>query len=321
MKSLGALVSLSGPPCQPSARLSRQGSTTLSRRGAPREFSEENLIKLSCFPKCYMDPLVIDRTMTLFDWIDIAATLDIDGVELYPGFFESFEPDYLDRVRNALEQARLQMPMFCSSPDFTIPDRQKRLQEVERHKKMMDVTASLGGRFLRTLSGQRYPDVSHEDGVKWVVECLNLLLEHAEKTDVVMTMENHYKDNYWTYPEFAQKLDVFLEIINKIDSPYFKVNFDASNSIIAGEDPITVLNSVKHRVATMHASDRYLKDGKLVHGITGGGMVDYNRVFEILKEIKFDGWISIEDGVNGLDELKESIAFVKGMIKKIAPEG
>jgi len=39
-----------------------------------------------------MDALCVTRTMTLFDWIDLAATLGVDGVEMYPGFFESFEP-------------------------------------------------------------------------------------------------------------------------------------------------------------------------------------------------------------------------------------
>ena len=29
--------------------------------------------------------------MTLFDWIELAGTLGVDGVEVYPGFFQSFE--------------------------------------------------------------------------------------------------------------------------------------------------------------------------------------------------------------------------------------
>ena len=72
-------------------------------------------------------------------------------------------------------------------------------------------------------------------------------------------MENHYKDNYWQYPEFAQKMDVFVEIVEQIDSPWFGVNYDPSNTILAGEDPLVLLERVKHRVVTMHASDRYLK--------------------------------------------------------------
>ena len=119
----------------------------------------------------------------------------------------------------------------------------------------------MGGRFCRVLSGQRRPEVSREQGVRWVVECIRELLDYAEGKKVVLAMENHYKDNYWKYPEFAQKSDIFLEIVNQIDSPWFGVQYDPSNTILAGEDPIGLLEKVKHRVATMHASDRFLKAG------------------------------------------------------------
>ena len=71
-------------------------------------------------------------------------------------------------------------------------------------------------------------------------------------------MENHYKDGTWRYPEFAQPEDVFLEIVEQIDSPYFGVQYDPSNAFVGGYDPIRFLEKVRHRVVTMHASDRYL---------------------------------------------------------------
>ena len=58
-------------------------------------------------------------------------------------------------------------------------------------------------------------------------------------------MENHYKDNYWQYPEFAQKMDVFVEIVEQIDSPWFGVNYDPSNTILAGEDPLGTARASK----------------------------------------------------------------------------
>ena len=143
-------------------------------------------------------------------------------------------------------------------------------------------------------------------------------------------MENHYKDGYWRYPEFAQDLDIFVEIINQIDSPWFGVNYDPSNAIINGEDPLEVLAAVKHRVVSMHASDRYLASGtleditqqdgslgyakNLKHGVIGKGLNDYDAIFSTLKAEGFDGWISIEDGENGMDELRESVSFLRAKI-------
>lgn len=286
--------------------------------------------KLSAFPKCYMDELCVTRSMSLFDWIDLAATLGVDGVEMYPGFFESFDRDYLDRIKQHLSERGLEAPMMCASPDFTIPDPEARRAEVEREKQMIDVTKHLGGRFCRVLSGQRREEVSHSDSVRWAVECITGLLDYAARRRIVLTMENHYKDGYWLYPEFAQRSEVFLEIIDQIDSDWFGINYDPSNALVAGDDPLELLDRVKHRVVTMHASDRYLISGTLEdlkqqdghagyaknlrHGIIGRGLNDYDAIFSALRGAGFDGWISIEDGDNGMDELRESVRFLRAKI-------
>ena len=94
-----------------------------------------------------------------------------------------------------------------------------------------------------------------------MVESIRELLEYAAQKGIVLALENHYKDNYWKYPEFAQHLDVFVEIVSQIDSPWFGVQFDPSNTLVAGEDPLDLLERVKSRVVTMHASDRHLMPG------------------------------------------------------------
>ena len=285
--------------------------------------------KLAAFPKCYMDQLCVDKTMTLFEWIDLAATLGVDGLEFYSGFLNE-DAEFLERVKAALDRHNLTMPMLCCSPDFTQPDPALLKREIEREKRMIEITASLGGRFCRVLSGQRRPGLRREAGVAQVVRVIKGLLPFAEKQGVVLTMENHYKDNYWQYPEFAQKMDVFVEIVDQIESPWFGVNYDPSNTILAGEDPLVLLERIKHRIVSMHASDRFLKSGtiedlrkeedsvgyasRLSHGVIGKGMNDYDAIFSTLNAVGFNGWISIEDGMNGMDDLRESVRFLRQKI-------
>ena len=142
---------------------------------------------------------------------------------------------------------------------------------------------------------------------------------HARDRGVTLIIENHYKDGYWQHPEFAQKMDVFCDLVARIHHPNFGVNYDPSNTILAGEDPLELLRRVKHRVVTMHASDRYLAEGtiedlrkeedslgyarRLRHGEIGKGMNDYDAIFSELAGVGFDGWISIEDGVDGIEQL------------------
>jgi sugar phosphate isomerase/epimerase len=284
-----------------------------------------------------MDELCISHTLSLEQWIGIAATLGVDGLELYPGFFASFDRMYLEAIRTALQQQQLLMPMLCASPDFTQPDTSARLAEVERYKRMIDLVAFFDApapRTCRLLSGQRRPDVSEDEGVAMVVECIEQVLPYAAERGVVLALENHYKDNYWTYPEFAQSLHVFLRIIESIDSPWFGVNYDPSNAILAGEDPLVVLDAVKGRVVSMHASDRSLQSGYtlddlraqedsvgyaqiLHHGEIGTGLNDFPSIFHTLRTINFTGWISIEDGMNGLDELRRSTNFLRTTLTQI----
>jgi sugar phosphate isomerase/epimerase len=295
------------------------------------------MVKLAAFPKCYMDELCITRTMDLFEWIDLAATLPVDGVEMYDLFFVKTTPDYLQSVNDRLRELGLEMPMMCYSPDFTIPDEAARREEVEKEKRVMEVTAALGGKFCRVLSGQRRPEVSREQGVGWVVGAIEQLIPYAEKLGLTLTLENHYKDNYWKHPEFAQFSDVFVDILDRVPSPRLGVNYDPSNAIVAGEDPIEVLEKVKHRVVTMHASDRSIKPGYtlddlraqedsvgyasvLQHGEIGKGLNDFDRIFSILRDVGFDGWVSIEDGVNGLDELRRSAEFLRRKMAEYWPE-
>jgi sugar phosphate isomerase/epimerase len=54
----------------------------------------------------------------------------------------------------------------------------------------------------------------------------------------------------------------------------------------------------------------------LVHGEIGRGLNDYDMIFTILNSVGFDGWISIEDGINGMDELKRSVKFLREKIKQ-----
>lgn len=285
--------------------------------------------RLAVFPKCFMDQLCVDKTMTLLEWIELAATLGVDGLEFYSGFLNN-DSRFLAETRNALEQHNLQMPMLCCSPDFTQPDPVLLQAEIDREKQMIELTAFFGGKYCRVLSGQRRPGLDREEGVAQVVRVFRQLLPFAEKHGIILTLENHYKDNYWQYPEFAQKMDVFVEIVDKVCSPWFGVNFDPSNAILAGDDPLELLDRVKHRVVTMHASDRYLKTGtledlrreessmgyanRLSHGVIGKGLNDYDRIFSILQSVGFDSWISIEDGVNGMDELRESTRFLRARI-------
>jgi sugar phosphate isomerase/epimerase len=288
--------------------------------------------KLAAFPKAFMQALCKDGTMKVSEWIQLASELDVDGLEWYAGFLEMEKESNWPLFRRQVEDIGKVIPMMCCSPDFTHPDPAFRSKEVSKQKRWIDMTHSLGGSFCRVLSGQKRPELSIDEGVKLAAESIEECLPYAEERNITLILENHYKDDFWEYPEFAQKMDVFCQLVDSIHHRKFGVNYDPSNTYLAGEDPLELLYRVSDRVVTMHASDRYLKQGtiedlrkeeggavgyakRLSHGEIGKGLNDYDAIFTELKRVGFDGWISIEDGMDGMDQLARSVAFVRNKMK------
>ena len=293
-------------------------------------------MKISAFPKCYLETISFDKSMSVFEWIEMAKELPAEGLEMYEGFLWQLDDAYVDSVAAAIDAAGFAMPMMCCSPDFTNPDPDGRKRAIDHEAAMIRVTRRMGGpgAVCRVLTGQRYPDVSVAQGIAWVKDAIDQLLPVAREYDIVLGLENHYKDGYWRYPEFAQRMDVFLQVLEAIpERTHFGVQYDPSNAIVAGDDPLALLRQVAERVVSMHASDRYLAedatlddvlqpDGmigypdKLRHGVTGQGMNDYDAIFAMLAGVGYDGWVSIEDGMNGMEEMRESLAFLHVMREK-----
>ncbi|MDO6435809.1 sugar phosphate isomerase/epimerase family protein [Cyclobacterium sp. 1_MG-2023] len=288
--------------------------------------------KLAAFPKAFMQALCKDGTMKLEEWIQLASTLEVEGLEWYAGFLDMEDESKWPTYRKMVEDTGKVIPMMCCSPDFTHPDKSFREKEIAKQKHWIDMTHILGGSYCRVLSGQKRPELTLDEGVKLAADSIMACIPYAQERGITLILENHYKDDFWEYPEFAQQMDVFCKLVDSIDHPNFGVNYDPSNTFLAGEDPLELLKRVSKRVVTMHASDRYLKTGtiedlrkeedgavgyakRLSHGEIGKGLNDYDAIFSELKSVGFDSWISIEDGVDGMDQLERSVAFLQ---KKIA---
>jgi sugar phosphate isomerase/epimerase len=215
-------------------------------------------MRISVFPKGELDAMVVDRTLSIFQWIEMARELPIEGLELYSRMFWDTSDSFVDRVGDALESAGFQMPMLCASPDFTHPDADQRKRELDTEIQMMQIAARLGGpgASCRVLSGQRHPEVGVEQGLAYAAEAINSLLPLARELQITLAIENHYKDGFWEYPEFAQKRDVFLALLDAVDERVnFGVQYDPSNAVVAGDDSADFLDLIIDRVVTMQASD------------------------------------------------------------------
>jgi len=145
------------------------------------------------------------------------------------------------------------------------------------------------------------------------------VVDAAERYDMIINIEPH--GYYTTKPEFMEKM------LNFVDSPHLKMNFDTGNTFIAGQDPVAFLDKFRDEVSHVHIKDvseslaASLK-GELT-GIAvsnaaigeGVNVENIKKCFDILVDIKYDGVVSVEcEGKGGL-MIEKSLAFVRDLVE------
>jgi sugar phosphate isomerase/epimerase len=117
------------------------------------------------------------------------------------------------------------------------------------------------------------------------------------------------------------------KMLNFVDSPHLKMNFDTGNTFIAGQDPVAFLDKFRDEVSHVHIKDvseslaASLK-GELT-GIAvsnaaigeGVNVENIKKCFDILVDIKYDGVVSVECEGKGGPMIEKSLAFVRDLVE------
>ena len=118
---------------------------------------------------------------------------------------------------------------------------------------------------------------------------------------------------------YTQTAEGLMKIVNLVKSPWIQVNWDTGNSYLAGvEDPYDGLSQVKDYVYHIHAKDISIEQGASERGkITGTpvgcacgeGLVNWDKVFEILEPVDREIFLSVECGK--IDEAERSLIYLE----------
>ena len=267
-------------------------------------------MKLSCLPVSFFKQ-IIEGEMSIGEWARIGKEAGLDAIDLSVLFLKSLDEDYLAEVRDEIESNGMSLAMVTSYPDFTHPDPEERVRQIEREKAYISAVGRLGGKLIRMTSGQAHPGLREEDGIRWALEGLFACEEAGLEAGVKLVLENHGKPGNWDYTDFDQPTHIFLALAEGIRDTSIGINFDTANPIAFGDDPLPILEKVIDRVASIHASDTESR-GALNHVLLGTGLVPFRELFGYLKSSGFDGWICMEENSRlGRQGLLDATAFVK----------
>jgi sugar phosphate isomerase/epimerase len=265
-------------------------------------------MKLSCLPVS-LYPELSAGTRTLADWFRFAAELGLDGADVSVVHLASTEADYLRTLRSQATDTGVQIAMLVTYADFTHPDEAERVHQVDQLRRYIDVAAQLGTPFIRVTAGQAHPGLDRATAIEWAVSGLTACLDDAAAHGVTLCYENHTKGYAWTYNDFSQPSDIFLEIFARTEGTGLQLLFDTANTLATGDDPLRVLAQVKHRVSMIHTND-IARVGHFEPVLLGTGVSPIVEIYRMVRENGFDGWISVEEASKtGEDGFRKAIPY------------
>ena len=113
-----------------------------------------------------------------------------------------------------------------------------------------------------------------------------------------------------------------LPIVNLVPSRWIGVNWDTGNSYLAGiEDPYEGLAAVRDKVLHIHAKDISIQQSEKERGkvtgtpvgcACGDGVVDWEKVFEILDPLDREIFLSVECGT--IEQAERSLPFLQKVV-------
>jgi len=155
------------------------------------------------------------------------------------------------------------------------------------------------------------PEDPKDPTYKEILATIQRIADYCRKNGQVFALE--------TGQESAETLLRFLKDVNRDN---VKVNFDPANMILYGcGEPIAAMETLKEYIVSTHAKDaKWSSQPKITWGTEtplGQGDVGMERYVAKLKEIGYDGYITIEREISGeqqLEDIRAGIALLRSLV-------
>ena len=228
-------------------------------------------------------------------WIEkCARELELDGVELLDIHFPGTGKEYLQKLKKRIVDLGLTIAAVSASNHFTTPDDAKRKEEVVKVKQWADIAAYLGTPVLRCFagSGKELADPAiFQRTAAALKECADYCRDNH---GIVLAMENHG----------GTSAEQILGLIKAVGSDWFRLTLDTGNF---SQDPYGSIRKAAPLAVFVHAKTFDIDERG------NETQLDYDRIFQIFREVSYRGFISLEYEGKAEEELMipKSIAFLK----------
>jgi sugar phosphate isomerase/epimerase len=258
------------------------GALTLGARAhaiEPVKRHGKSHLRLSIAAYSYRDYLMRKPkpTMTLDDFIDTCADLNVDAVELTAYYFRRTTPDYLAHLKARCTRLGLDVSGTAVGNDFCWPDAARLKKELAMVKAWVEHSSRLGAKTIRIFAGRVHRGDTEEKARARCVAAIQEACDHAAKYGIYLALENH--GGITSTPE------QLLALVKAVKHDSFGVNLDTGNFHTA--DPYVDVEKVAPYAVTVQIKTEVHPKGKTQDA-------DLKRLTGILRSAGYRGYVALE---------------------------
>ncbi len=216
--------------------------------------------------------------MTYADFIDTAADLGTDAVELTQYYFAETTPAYLAMLKGRATRLGLDVSGTAIGNTFTLTNPARHKAQIELVKKWVEHTSRLGGKTVRIFAGSLEKGETEEKARSRCVEAIQECCDHAGQYGIFLALENH--------GGIVGTIDQMLAVVQAVRHDWFGVNFDTGNFVSA--DPYADLARLAPYAVVCQIKTEIQRTGQKKEA------ADLKRLTDILREARFRGYVALE---------------------------
>jgi len=217
-------------------------------------------------------------TMTLDDFVQLAAKLGLNAVEPTAYYFPETTREYLTRFRGQCTRLGLDVSGTAIGNNFCKPDPAELRKEIDSTKRWIEHASLIGAKTIRIFAGSLTKGDTEKKARARCVEAIQEACDYAGTFGIYLALENH--------GGIVATAEQMLALVTAVKHDWFGVNLDTGNfetpdpyGDLAKIAPYAVVVQIKTEI---HTKGQSKQDA------------DLKRLFDILRDAHFRGYVSLE---------------------------
>lgn len=257
---------------------------------------------------------------SLEDAIRQVAVAGFDAIEVWGGRPHAYRNDLREHdFRNLcelLDELCLKVPamtpaQFGYPSSLCSPIRAIIRDSIQQFKEAIETAVRIGAPVVCAAPGHTLFDQDIDDGWNRLAESLFEICEYAAHYDILIGIQP--ADEYET--DLINTTIQAMDMVEHLECDNLGVVYNNAHAFIAGEETITAIENLNHRLIHVHLSDNHGKRDQ--HLIPGRGSFDFQKMAAALNLLPYEGFLSIELGMEYIKKPAQAAAEAREFFENL----